>query len=134
MSEGYSGMPEIEVSGEGSVEAPVASLPLAPVEPTSAGPAAGWTWEEHQLSEGFSCIVYDEHGQRIADHLTVERARLICAAPDMAEACERIIGFSISQFATKDELIAECKLLAKAALSGGSRPMPALLNPHGEKK
>lgn len=45
-----------------------------------------WTHEVHQLSEGYSAIVYDEHGQSIADHLSEKRARLIAAAPDMLAA------------------------------------------------
>jgi hypothetical protein len=44
----------------------------------------GWTWEEHQLSEGFSCIVYDEHGRMVADHLDRETAAKIAAAPDLS--------------------------------------------------
>jgi SPP1 gp7 family putative phage head morphogenesis protein len=46
---------------------------------TTPGPSS-WSYEEHQLSEGYSCIVYDEHGQRIADHLPKPRAALIAAA------------------------------------------------------
>lgn len=45
-------------------------------------PATGWTCEVHELSEGFSAIVYDEHGQMLADHLDEDRALLIAAAPD----------------------------------------------------
>jgi len=46
-------------------------------------PATGWTCEVHELSEGFSAIVYDEHGQMVADHLDEDRALLIASAPDM---------------------------------------------------
>lgn len=47
-----------------------------------------WTYEVHQLSEGYSGIVYDEHGQMVADHLSEERARLIAASNDMLAALE----------------------------------------------
>jgi len=49
-----------------------------------------WTYEVHQLSEGYSGIVYDEHGQMVADHLSEERACLIADAPDLLEALESI--------------------------------------------
>lgn len=42
-----------------------------------------WSYEVHELSEGFSAIVYDEHGRAVADHLSEDRAHLIAAAPDM---------------------------------------------------
>lgn len=45
---------------------------------------SGWTYEVHELSEGFSAIVYDENGHRVADHLTEEQAALIAVAPEMA--------------------------------------------------
>jgi len=45
-----------------------------------------WTYEDHQLSEGYSGIVYDQHGMRIADHLSHSRSRLIAAAPLLLEA------------------------------------------------
>lgn len=54
-------------------------------------PAAGqWSYETHELSEGYSSIVYDERGQKIADHLTEDRAALIAAAPDLLAALEQI--------------------------------------------
>lgn len=39
-----------------------------------------WTWEEHELSEGYSCIVYDANGIGVPglDHLTREVARQTC--------------------------------------------------------
>lgn len=49
-----------------------------------------WTVEEHELSEGFSCVVYDEHGQMIADHLSREQAHKIAAAPDLYETAEEV--------------------------------------------
>lgn len=49
-----------------------------------------WTYEVHELSEGYSAIVYDEHGQMIADHLTEDRARLIVAAPELVAALDYI--------------------------------------------
>lgn len=35
-----------------------------------------WIWEEHELSEGNSCIVYDARGYRVGglDHLDRETA------------------------------------------------------------
>lgn len=52
--------------------------------PTEGGKS--WTWELHELSEGPSAIVYDEHGRMIADHLTPAIAAKIAAAPAMLEA------------------------------------------------
>lgn len=50
-----------------------------------------WTVEEHELSEGFSCIVYDERGRAVADHLDHKTARLIAAAPDLLNAVEALV-------------------------------------------
>lgn len=38
-----------------------------------------WTWEEHELPEGFSCIVYDARGTRVGrlDHLDADTASVI---------------------------------------------------------
>lgn len=54
--------------------------------PTEGGKS--WTWELHELSEGPSAIVYDEHGRMIADHLTPAIAAKIAAAPAMLEALQ----------------------------------------------
>ena len=35
------------------------------------------TWELHELSSGFSAILYDEHGQAIDTHLTEQQAKTI---------------------------------------------------------
>jgi len=37
----------------------------------------GWTYEVHELSDGFSAIVYSERGYRVADHLTEATAKQI---------------------------------------------------------
>ena len=39
-----------------------------------------WTWEEHELSEGYSCIVYDADGHGVPglDHLTRKVAQETC--------------------------------------------------------
>ena len=50
-----------------------------------------WTFEVHQLSEGFSGVVYDAAGQRIADHLDEATARLIAAAPELLAALELLV-------------------------------------------
>lgn len=36
-----------------------------------------WAWEEHELSEGYSCVVYDANGHRVGglDHLDRETAQ-----------------------------------------------------------
>jgi hypothetical protein len=47
-----------------------------------------WTVEEHELSEGFSAVVYDGNGVMIADHLSLDRAHLIAAAPRLYSALE----------------------------------------------
>jgi hypothetical protein len=39
-----------------------------------------WTFEVHELSEGFSAIVYDERGFAVADHLTERGARVMVEA------------------------------------------------------
>jgi hypothetical protein len=62
----------------------VTSTPARIEEPVAV--SCGWTWEEHSLSEGYSCVVYDQHGRMIADHLSAEIARLIASAPDLLEA------------------------------------------------
>ena len=54
--------------------------------PTEGGKS--WTWELHELSEGPSAIVYDEHGRMIADHLTPAIAAKIAAAPALLEALQ----------------------------------------------
>jgi hypothetical protein len=35
-----------------------------------------WTWEEHELSEGYSCIIYDARGYQVGGfgHLDRETA------------------------------------------------------------
>lgn len=49
-----------------------------------------WSYEVHELSEGYSAIVYDERGHAIADHLAEDRARLIAAAPELLTALKDI--------------------------------------------
>lgn len=46
-----------------------------------------WSYEVHELSEGYSGIVYDASGHRVGtDHLSEEDAAVIAAAPDLLEA------------------------------------------------
>lgn len=54
----------------------------------SAGFTPGpWEWEEHELSEGYSCIVYAANGMKVGtDHLSRADAALIAAAPDLYTA------------------------------------------------
>jgi hypothetical protein len=53
-----------------------------------------WTHEVHQLSEGFSGIVYAANGMRVGtDHLSEDDARLIAASPDLLEACKALVRF-----------------------------------------
>lgn len=58
--------------------------------------AGAWTYEVHELSEGYSAIVYDGHGQAVADHLTEDRAAFIvraCNSHDaLVKALEHIVG------------------------------------------
>jgi len=42
--------------------------------------ATQWTYEVHQLSEGYSAIVYDGNGHAVADHLSELHASLIVRA------------------------------------------------------
>jgi len=56
--------------------------------PTEGGKS--WTWELHELSEGPSAIVYDEHGRMIADHLTPAIAAKIAAVPALLEALTKV--------------------------------------------
>jgi hypothetical protein len=78
-----------------SPQAATASAPASQAEPASGlrqscSPHGAWTWEEHELSEGYSCIVYDQRGQAIADHLDRDTAAKIAAAPELYEALERV--------------------------------------------
>lgn len=57
----------------------------------SAPGSVAWEMEEHELSEGFSCIVYDERGIAIVDHLDRKTANLIAAAPDLYEALDEMV-------------------------------------------
>jgi hypothetical protein len=57
-------------------------------EPKGVGP---WSYEVHELSTGYSAIVYDERGQALADHLDEEVARLIAAAPCLLEALKAMV-------------------------------------------
>mgnify|MGYP001591249727 CR=1 FL=1 len=62
-----------------------------------------WTWEEHELSTGYSCIVYDAHGMRVGtDHLSAADAALIAAAPDMAEALTKLLSACLEDFGDPD--------------------------------
>lgn len=47
------------------------------------GSPTPWSYELHELSSGYSAIVYDANGQRVGtDHLTEIDARRIVAGPD----------------------------------------------------
>lgn len=52
-----------------------------------------WKYEVHELSEGFSAIVYGSTtGLRIGtDHLSEADARLIAAAPDLLAMIKRLV-------------------------------------------
>jgi len=69
-----------------------------------------WAWEEHELSEGYSCIVYDEHGQAVADHLSREDAAMVCAAPTLLEALiktrQLVADCAPSGYTDKDAVLA----------------------------
>ncbi|MGL4640563.1 MAG: hypothetical protein ACRCVX_12650 [Shewanella sp.] len=41
---------------------------------------APWSMEVHELSEGFSAIIYDANGIGVLDHLSEDNARRIVAA------------------------------------------------------
>lgn len=84
------------------------------------GAVGEWTYEVHELSTGYSAIVYDEHGQRIADHLSEERARLIAAAPETHEELawfvdqlDRFGAVTVDSGETKTRLRAARAALAK---------------------
>lgn len=58
---------------------------LAP--PGASHTPGPWAYEVHELSEGFSAIVYGANGMRIGtDHLSESDARLIAASPTMLAA------------------------------------------------
>lgn len=38
-----------------------------------------WDYEVHELSEGYSAIVYDANGKAVADHLTEAQAKAMVA-------------------------------------------------------
>lgn len=80
-------------------------------------PATGWTCEVHELSEGFSAIVYDEHGQMLADHLDEDRALLIAAAPDMLAALEAITQVRVQGHDNIWAGTSRCREIAATALA-----------------
>lgn len=58
-----------------------------------------WSYEVHELSEGYSAIVYDARGQRVGtDHLSEADAALIAAAPDLLAAIKDAQDFIRSYF------------------------------------
>ncbi len=60
--------------------------PARKIEETASHTKGPWTYEVHELSEGFSAIVYAANGMRVGtDHLSEPDARLIAAAPEMAQ-------------------------------------------------
>jgi hypothetical protein len=65
--------------------------------------AAPWSFETHELSTGYSSIVYDANGGALADYLDEPTARLIAAAPELYEACEFVREWLVSPF-TPEEL------------------------------
>ena len=78
-----------------------------------------WEFEEHQLSEGYSCIVYAANGMRVGtDYLGRADAALIAAAPDLYSALERIVLLH-ANFSTAPAWQAARAALAKAK---GSTP------------
>lgn len=77
-----------------------------------------WTYEVHELSDGISCIVYDQHGQAIADHLSEEYAKLIAAAPCLLEALQDLLAsIGDAKRGWADRGI-RARAAARAALSG----------------
>jgi hypothetical protein len=52
-----------------------------------------WTWEEHELSEGYSCIVYDARGQLVKlDHLDSDTAAAVASAIQTRAALRALIA------------------------------------------
>lgn len=84
--------------------------------PTSRAP---WTYEVHELSTGFSAIVYDANGQRVGtDHLSEADAALIAAAPAMYDALRKIANGTMDEtYPFRAMPYGEMKKLARAALS-----------------
>lgn len=81
--------------------------PIPPMSPTP------WSAEVHELSEGYSGIVYDRNGISIgADHLLPADAYLVGAAPDLRAALEAIVN----SLATQDDegLIEHAEPMRKA--------------------
>lgn len=81
----------------------------------TAGP---WSYEVHELSEGYSAIVYDERGHAIADHLTEDRARLIAAAPELLAALQWALAEldKSTSYAHPGQFLA-CDTRARAAIA-----------------
>lgn len=54
-------------------------------------PPRPWTWEEHELSEGYSCIVYDADGRKVElDHIDRNTAATVAATFDLYDALARL--------------------------------------------
>jgi hypothetical protein len=50
-------------------------------------PPRPWTWEQHELSEGYSCIVYDADGRKVElDHIDAETAAVVASAFELRAA------------------------------------------------
>jgi hypothetical protein len=80
------------------------------------------TWELHELSSGFSAILYDEHGQAIDTHLTEQQAKTIAHRVNCFEElvaalgeCNKVLSALGCDIAGKSN-IAEAARKARAAL------------------
>lgn len=93
---------------------------------------APWTWEEHELSEGYSCIVYDANGHRIgADHLSQGDAALIAAAPALYEALSPVLrGASEADYYCPDDVADDHTVLISFTIAELRAARSALLLAH----
>lgn len=69
--------------------------------------ATQWTYEVHQLSEGYSAIVYDENGRAVADHLREEHARLIVRAVNAHDELVEALTLARKSVAYAHKCVAE---------------------------
>lgn len=87
-----------------------------------------WSYEVHELSEGYSGIVYDASGHRVGtDHLSEEDAAVIAAAPDLLEALTELVLYHDVPDSAQDPVVKPLLRAAFAAIAKASpQPVPVL--------
>lgn len=82
------------------------------------GPWMVWRNKEKDMRQGFS--VDNQGGAKVAREVTtLENARLIAAAPDLAEACEAAMAFLMD--GTPDDALSPLELTTRKILTSALR-------------